>query len=65
MTLQAQVEFTRELANKVVSLDEELRNERALNEKEQEVSNGLRVELDRLKFHERLHMPLVKKDFAP
>jgi uncharacterized membrane protein len=65
MTLQVQVELTRELANKVVSLEEELRNERALNEKEREVLDGLRAELGRLKFHERLHTPLVKKDFAP
>jgi hypothetical protein len=65
MTLQAQVELTRELANKVVSLEEELCNERALNEKEHEVSDGLRAELGHPKFHEKLLMPLIKKDFAP
>jgi hypothetical protein len=61
MTLQAQVELTRELANKVVSLEEELHNERALNKKEREVSDGLRAELGRPKFHEKLHTPLIKK----
>jgi hypothetical protein len=65
MTHQAQVELTRELANKVVSLEEELHNERALNEKEHEVSDGLRAELGRPKLHEKLHTPLVKKDSAP
>jgi hypothetical protein len=65
ITLQAQVELTRELANQVVSLEEELRNERALNEKEREVSDGLRAELDCPKLHEKLCTPLVKKDFAP
>jgi hypothetical protein len=65
MTLQAQVELTRELANKVVSLEEELRNERALNEKEREVSDGLRAKLGHPKLHEKLRTPLFKKDSAP
>ena len=64
-TLQAQVELTRELANKVVSLEEELLNEKNLNKQERAVSNGLRAELGRPKLHERIRTPLIKKDSAP
>jgi hypothetical protein len=62
LILQAQVELTREIANKVVSLEEELRNERDLNKKEREVSDGLRAELGRPKIHEKIRTPLIKKD---
>jgi hypothetical protein len=59
--LQAQVELTCELVNKV-SLEDEVLNERKLNEQERMVSDGLRAELDHPKLHEMILTPFIKKD---
>jgi len=64
-TLEATVELTRELANKVGALEEELRKAQDLNKEYQVEIDGLNAELGRPKLYEKIFEPSTKNDTAP
>jgi len=63
--LQAQVALTSELTIKVIELENELRHERKLLEREQKEVDRLRAELGHPKLHKRLRSEPILKDAAP